>query len=63
MQTTTVKQAPKGEYVKRTADTKKVYIRGDYDAGTKRYSLVDTEDMNREIFLKGNTPVFVGFEY
>jgi len=63
MQTTTVKQAPKGEYVKRTATAKTVYIRGEYDPGTKRYSLVDTEDINREIFLKGETLVYVGFDY
>jgi hypothetical protein len=63
MQTTTLKQTPQGEYVKRTATAKTVYIRGAYDAGTKRYSLIDAEDMNREIFLKGNTPVYVGFEY
>ena len=63
MQTTTLKQAPEGEYVKRTATAKTVYIRGAYDAGTKRYSLVDTEDINREIFLKGETLVYVGFDY
>jgi len=63
MQTTTLKQAPKGEYVKRSASAKTVYVRGEYDLGTKRYSLTDTNDINREIFLKGNTPVFIGFEY
>jgi len=63
MQTMTLKQTPKGEYVKRTATAKTVYVRGEYDPGTKRYSLIDAEDINREIFLKGNTPVFVGFEY
>jgi hypothetical protein len=52
-----------GEYVKRKADSKTVFVKGSYDKSTKAFSLTDTEDISREIFLKGNTPVFVGFEY
>lgn len=54
---------PKGEYLKRKPESNKVYIRGDYDRSTKTYSLIDTDDINREIFLKGSTKVFVGFNY
>jgi len=63
MQTTTLKAAPKGEYIKRKADSKTVWVRGEYDKGSKSYSLTDAEDISREIFLKGNTPVFIGFDY
>jgi hypothetical protein len=54
---------PQNEYIKRHHDSQKVYIRGHYDRESKRYSLMDCEDMNREIFLKGSTMVFVGFTY
>ena len=53
----------KGEYIRRKADSKVTYIRGHYDRQSKTYSLTDAEDMNREIFLKGSTIVFVGFTY
>ena len=53
----------KGEYVKRKADAKTVYIRGDYDRASNSYSLLDCDDMNREIFVKASKHVFVGFTY
>ena len=54
----------RGEFFKRTATSYKVYIRGDYTGVYhNRYSCIDTEDANREIFLKGNHMVFVGFTY
>jgi hypothetical protein len=52
-----------GEYVMRKVDSKKVYVRGSYDKGTKTFSLTDTKDISREIFLKSSTMVFVGFTY
>lgn len=58
-----IEDCAKGEYIKRKADAKTVYIRGDYDRASKSYSLIDTEDMNREIFVKRGKLVFVGFEY
>jgi hypothetical protein len=63
MQTTTLKATPKGEYIKRKADSKTVWIRGEYDKGSKSYSLTDSEDISRGIFLKGNAPVYIGFDY
>ena len=53
----------RGEYVKRTPTAKTVYVRGGYDLATKSYSLTDCDDMNREIFVKANKVVFVGFTY
>ena len=62
-QTATVETLPKGEYVKRNAETTKVYIRGDYDREAKRYALRDTEDICREIYVKRGTKLFYGFTY
>ena len=53
----------KGEYVKRTLTAKPVYVRGAYDRATNSYSLIDCEDSSREIFVKSNKRVFVGFTY
>jgi len=61
--TATVQAIPKGEYVRRKADAKKTYTRGDYDASSKTYSLVDCDDMNREIFVKRGTVLHIGFTY
>lgn len=59
----TLRDTKRGEYIKRKPDAKTVYIRGAYDAATKRISLIDTEDMNRELFLKPSAVVYVGFTY
>jgi hypothetical protein len=58
-----LKDVPKGEYIRRKLDAKTTYVRGDFDRSTKTYSLSDCEDFCREIFLKGTTLVWVGFEY
>lgn len=52
-----------GEYVKRKADAKKVYRRGEYDHATKRYALSDCDDICREVYVKRGTELFVGFTY
>jgi len=53
----------KGEVFKRKENAKTIFIKGHYDRGSKTYSASDTLDMNREIFLKGSTVVFTGFDY
>ena len=64
-----VSKVKKGEFIKKTADSTKVFIRGEFIRdggwadGKGRYSLQDTEDMNRETFIKGDKIVFVGFTY
>jgi hypothetical protein len=58
-----VEDIKKGEFVKRKADAKKVYKRGSYDASSKRYSLLDVEDISSEIFVKRGTTLFIGFTY
>lgn len=63
MISTMLKDCKKGEYIKRTVDAKKVYIRGDYNRATKSFSLIDCDDCNHEIFVKANKAVFIGFTY
>lgn len=52
-----------GDYFKRKGTSKTVWMRGSYDRPSRTYSCLDTEDICREIFLKGSTEVFIGFTY
>ena len=63
MEQTEIKNLKKGEFIKRKADSKKVYIKGDYDRATKSYSCIDYENINHEIFIKANKIVFYGFTF
>jgi hypothetical protein len=60
---TAIRNIKPGEYFKRQADAKTVYVKGKYDKASKSFSAIDTEDINREIFIKATKPVFVGFDY
>ena len=50
-----------GTFFRRKPNAAKVYVRGEYLPGEKIFSCIDYGDINREMFLKGSTPVFVGF--
>jgi hypothetical protein len=63
MQNIILRSVTKGDYVKRKADSKAVYIKGDYDKTTKSFELKDVEDINRVVYIKANKPVYVGFTY
>ena len=63
MQQATINTVKPGEYIKRKADAKTVYIKGAYDRASKSYECTDTEDINRQIYIKANKPVFIGFTY
>lgn len=58
-----VESIKRGEFVRRKPDATKTYTRGEYDASSKRYSLVDCDDANREVWVKKGTKLFVGFSY
>jgi len=58
-----LKDLPKGEFIKRKPGAKKVYIKGEYDRGSKTYSIYDADDINSEMFAKGTTRVYAGFNY
>lgn len=52
-----------GEYFKKTAEARTVWVRGHYVRELKSYSCTDFEDVNREVFIKSKRPVFIGFEF
>jgi hypothetical protein len=58
-----VQDLPLGEYVKRKADSVKVYKRGPYDRSTGTYQLDDCSDISRAIYVKRGTILFFGFTY
>lgn len=53
----------KGEFFKRKADARKVYRKGDYDRAERKFAGDDADDISRAIYLKGDTLVYVGFDY
>jgi hypothetical protein len=63
MQIINLKNVKPGEYIKRKADAKTVYIKGAYDRSTKSFECTDTEDMNRQVYIKADKTVFIGFTY
>jgi len=63
MQSIIIKNVKSGDFVKRKADSKAVYIKGAYDRTTKSFELTDTDDINRVIYIKADKPVYVGFTY
>ena len=62
MKTTTIKQAPKGEYI-RIGQSAVVYIKGDYDRTSKRYELSRFDDVNSFRYVKGTTVCTIGFDF
>ena len=60
---TTMRDLKPGEYFKRAPDARTVYVRGDYDRATKKFSATDFNDHCREIFIRADKPVFVDFEF
>ena len=58
-----IQDVKKGDFVRRTADAKKVYTRGAYDASTRSYALNDVGDISRDVLVKTGTIVFIGFTY
>lgn len=55
----------KGELVrlKNGSPADAVWVRGDYDRSSKRYSLIAFDDVNRERFVKGTHHVWHGFTF
>jgi hypothetical protein len=58
-----VQDLPLGEYVKRKADSVKVYKRGPYDRSSGTYQLDDVSDISRAVYVKRGTILFFGFTY
>mgnify|MGYP003633124277 FL=1 len=58
-----LKDTKPGDFIMRKPSAKTVFTRGHYDKSSKTYSIQDNEDWNRELFLKGSTTVYIGFDY
>lgn len=64
MQAIQLKDIPKGEFFKRKIDSKKVYIRADYQRDSKKFQCDDCLDVwGNGLLIKGSALVYVGFEY
>ena len=63
MQHVNLKSIKQGDYFKRKVDAKTVYIRGEYCKASKAYSCIDAEDINKELMIKGDKVVVIGFTY
>ena len=64
----TVKDFRKGDYIRLTGKNgvsgKKTYIRGEYDRATKKYVLIDCNDVwGNGRLVKGTTPANDDFTY
>lgn len=59
----TLSHVKPGDFVRRKPDSKKTYVKGAYDKASKTFALVDFDDVNREIFVKSDTVVYVGFDF
>ena len=63
METKPLRDVKPGEYFKRKPDARAVLVRGAYDRASKRISASDFDDISRELFLRPDTPVVVGFTF
>tara|TARA_Y100000114_G_C11678900_1_gene287614 strand:- start:169 stop:360 length:192 start_codon:yes stop_codon:yes gene_type:complete len=58
-----LKNVPRGEFLKRKPEHKKVYTRGEYDRSFKKYRIDDWDDISRDMLVDGDTLVWVGFTF
>jgi hypothetical protein len=58
-----LKDVKQGEYIRLKPDSKKTYIRLDYDRSTKRFAVQDFDNINYFRYLKGTTEVHVDFTF
>ena len=58
-----LKDLPRGEFVKLNEKAKKVWMKGSYLPTSKKYELMDPEDINGFKYVSGDKPVVYGFTY
>lgn len=63
METSLIKSLKKGDFFKRKESAKKVYTKQDYDRDERKYICHDESDISNFLYLKGDTKVFIGFDY
>jgi hypothetical protein len=59
MQSVPLRDVKQGVLIQRKIDSKTLFIKNHYDKASKTYSLTSTDDINKEIFLKPSTIVFI----
>lgn len=59
----TIRSTGQGEFIRRKPGARKTYIRGTYVKALRAFSCIDTDDANREIFIKAGALVQVGFTF
>lgn len=52
-----------GDYIKLSESSTVVWVRGEYDRSSKKYSIYKFDDINHESFKSGNRAVFIGFDF
>jgi hypothetical protein len=60
-----LKDVKSGDYVMRKTDSHIIFVKekDSYDRSTKTFCISDTMDMNRSLYLKGSTIVYIDFTY
>jgi hypothetical protein len=59
MQSIQLRDVKQGVIIQRKLDSKTLYIKHHYDKASKTYSLTSMDDINKELFLKPSTIVFI----
>ena len=59
----TIRELKNGEFFKLNEDSKRVYIRGEYDRSEKKYCCTAFDDVCMERMFKGDKKVFAGFTF
>jgi hypothetical protein len=63
MQAITLRDVKPGEFVRRKPDAKKTYVKEAYDRTTKTFCLQDFDDISRQVYVKGDKLVWIGFDF
>lgn len=58
-----IRHVGNGDLIKRKPNANQVYVINHYDKASKSYSCSDYYDMNKEIFIKSDKLVYVGFDF
>lgn len=63
MEKVRMRDVNKGDFIRRKPEAKDTYIKGNYDRSKKDYSCTSFWDINKEIFIKPTTYVWIGFDF
>lgn len=63
MTETAIRNTTKGEYIKRTATAKAVYVRGEYVRSKNAFACHDFDDFCKVVYINVDKEVFVDFTF